>query len=77
MSDEGKRLPQPSRHEGKYVIIQVPPSTPKKDIEKQIHDALAEQPQDIFARSISKELVIVVQEEGWDDELQGQSNKSK
>jgi hypothetical protein len=77
MSDEGKRLPQPSHHEGKYVIIQVPPSTPKKDIEKQIHDALAEQPQDIFARSISKELVIVVQEEGWDDELQGQSNKSK
>jgi hypothetical protein len=77
MSDLEKRLPRPSHHEGKYIVIQVPPSTPKKDIEKQIHDALAEQPQDIFTSRISKELVIVVQEEGWDDELQGQSNKSK
>jgi hypothetical protein len=67
MSKEGKKPTVPSHHEGKYIVIQVPPSTPKKEIEKQIHDALAEQPQDVFASSISKELVIVVQEEGWDE----------
>jgi hypothetical protein len=66
MSEEKKKgpPPAPSRHEGRYIIIQVPPKTSKDVIEKQIRDALNEQPQDIFAASVSREVIIVVQEEG-------------
>jgi hypothetical protein len=65
MSAEKKKgPPPPSRHEGRYIVIQVPPKTSKEAIERQIHDALNEQPQDIFAASVSREVIIVVQEEG-------------
>jgi hypothetical protein len=63
MSSEEKKSPPPppSRHEEKSIVIQVPPNTSKNEIEKQIHDALAEQPQDIFVNRASKEIIIVVQ----------------
>jgi hypothetical protein len=65
MKSEGKkpRPPAPSRHQEKSIVIQVPPNTSKQEIEKQIHAALAEQPQDIFLNRASKEIIIVVQQE--------------
>jgi hypothetical protein len=65
MSSEKKKLPPPSHHQENCIVIQVPTGTKKEDIEKQIHTALAEQPENIFATRKSKELVIVVQNEGW------------
>jgi hypothetical protein len=67
MSNEGNKIPPPSHHEENYIVIQVPIGTKKQDIEKQISAALAEQPDDIFAKRKSRELVIVVQNEGWLD----------
>lgn len=65
MSNEEKKphRPVPSHHQEKSVVIQVPPNTSKEEIEKQIHAALAEQPQDLFLNRASKELIIVVQQE--------------
>ncbi len=64
MSDEKNKLPPPSRHQENYIVIQVPTGTKKQEIEKQILAALAEQPENIFANRKSREVVIVVQDEG-------------
>jgi hypothetical protein len=64
MSDEKRKLPPLSHHQENCLVIQVPTGTSKLEIEKQIHAALAEQPENIFAARKSKELVIVVQNEG-------------
>ncbi len=65
MSSEKKKLPPPSHHEENCIVIQVPKGTNKQDIEKQIHAALADQPENILAKRKSKELVIVIKNEGW------------
>jgi hypothetical protein len=63
MSDEGKTPPLPPPFNEQTIVIQVPPNTSKQEIEHQIHKALAEQPQDIFLKRRSKEVIIVVQQE--------------
>jgi hypothetical protein len=51
-----------SPREGKCIVIEVPTGR-KEGIEKLIHDALAQQPDDIF-KSGTRELVIVLQHMG-------------
>jgi hypothetical protein len=62
MSAEEKKLP--GHFEEKCIVVTVPPGTSKQEIEKQIHDALAEQPEDIFTARKCTELVIILQHEG-------------
>jgi hypothetical protein len=69
MSDEERKqfpplAPLPSHFEESCIVIPVPSGTLKREIEKQIHDALSEQPQDIFKDRKSREMVIVIQHEG-------------
>jgi hypothetical protein len=45
------------------IVVEVPNGT-RTEIEKQIHDALAQQPDDIFKSGKSRELVIVLQHMG-------------
>jgi predicted nucleotide-binding protein len=63
MADE-KKKPAPSHHLENAIIVQVPTGATKQDIENQIRAALAEQPDNILATRKSKELVIIVQNEG-------------
>jgi hypothetical protein len=65
MSDEEKKspIPFPPIIHDQTIVIRVPPNTSKREIENQIHKALAEQPQDIFLNRLSKEVIIVVQQE--------------
>jgi hypothetical protein len=63
MSDIEKR-PSPGRYEENSIVITVPTGTLKQEIENQIHDALAEMPQDIFTGRASREVLIVLQHEG-------------
>jgi hypothetical protein len=63
MSDEEKKL-SPTHYEENCIVISVPTGTLKQQIEKQIHDALAERPDDIFKDRRSREMVIVIQREG-------------
>jgi hypothetical protein len=64
MSDEETKLSPPVPYEENCIVVPVPTGTLKQEIEKQIHDALAEQPQDIFKDRQSRELVIILQHEG-------------
>jgi hypothetical protein len=64
MSDEERKLSPPAHYEENCIVVPVLPGTLKQEIEKQIHDALAEQPQDIFKDRKSREIVIVIQHEG-------------
>ena len=65
MSDEEKKL-SPGHFEEKCIVVTVPSGTSKQEIEKQIHEALAEQPDDIFIGKgrHCKGLVIILQHEG-------------
>jgi hypothetical protein len=63
MSDVEKK-PTLGHHEENSIVITVPTGTLKQEIEQQIHDALAEMPQDIFKGRKSRELVLVLQHEG-------------
>jgi hypothetical protein len=63
MSDEEKKL-SPTHFEENCIVVSVPAGTLKQQIEKQIHDALAERPDDIFKDRKSREMVIVIQREG-------------
>jgi hypothetical protein len=63
MSDVEKK-PTLGHHQENSIVITVPTGTLKQEIEKQIRDALAEQPQDIFKDRQSREVLIVLQEEG-------------
>ena len=62
MSAEEKKLP--GHFEEKCIVVTVPTGTLKQEIENQIHDALAEMPQDIFKGRKSRELILVIQHEG-------------
>jgi hypothetical protein len=62
MSNPEKKLP--GHFEEKCIVVTVPPNTSKQEIEKQIHEALAEQPDDIFKGRQCTELVIILQHEG-------------
>jgi hypothetical protein len=64
MSGEEKKLSPPTHFEEKCIVVSVPTGTLKQQIEKQIHDALVEQPDDIFKDRKSREMVIVIQHEG-------------
>jgi hypothetical protein len=61
MRDDEKKL---SHYEENCIVVPVPTGALKEEIEKQIHDALAEQPQDLFRDRKSRELVIVLQHFG-------------
>lgn len=52
-----------SHHEEDCIIVQVPDGSQKAAIEREIHEALSEFPDDIFAQHPSGDLVIVVQSE--------------
>jgi hypothetical protein len=52
----------PAPRKGDCIVIEVPAGR-KEGIEKQIHDALAQQPDDIF-KSGTREFVIVLQHMG-------------
>jgi hypothetical protein len=54
----------PPYYEENCIVVPVPTGALKEEIEKQIHDALAEQPQEIFKDRKSRELVIVLQHMG-------------
>jgi hypothetical protein len=69
MPDEERKqfppLPRiPSHYEESSIVVPVPSGTQKRDIEQRIHDALAEQPEDIFKDRKSREMVIVLQHMG-------------
>jgi hypothetical protein len=64
MSDEEKKPSAPDHFEEKCIVVTVPPGTSIREIEQQIHDALAEQPEDIFKARQCKELVIIIRHEG-------------
>jgi hypothetical protein len=64
MAKEEKKFSPPPHYEENCIVVPVPTGTLKQEIEKQIHDALAEQPQDIFKDRKSRELVIVLQDMG-------------
>ena len=64
MSDEEKKPPPPVPFEENCIVVPVLTGTLKQEIEKQIHAALAGQPQDIFKHRKSRDLVIIVQHEG-------------
>ena len=69
MSDEERNpfppLPRiPSHYEENCIVVTVPSGTLKREIAQRIHDALAEQPQDIFKDRKSREMVIVLQHMG-------------
>jgi hypothetical protein len=63
MSDEEKKL-SPTHYEENCIVVSVPTGTLKQQIEKQIHDALVDQPDDIFKDRKSREMIIVIQHEG-------------
>jgi hypothetical protein len=63
MSDEEKKL-SPTHFEENSIVVSVPTGTLKQEIEKQIHDALAARPDDIFKGRKSREMTIVIQHEG-------------
>jgi hypothetical protein len=68
----------PSHYKEQHIVVAVPDGTPLEVIEKQIHNALVEQPPDIIIRNRSKELVIVLQHEGNKNlPPQGSETKSK
>jgi hypothetical protein len=64
MSKEEKKLPPPTHYEENCIVVSVPTGTLKQEIEKQIHDALAARPDDIFKDRKSREMSIVIQHEG-------------
>ncbi|MEI9978881.1 MAG: hypothetical protein WDN23_07720 [Edaphobacter sp.] len=64
MAEEKKRPPT-SHYNDEGIVIEAPTGTPKEDIVKEIQKALAERPMDMFAGKKSKQLVIVVKDEGW------------
>jgi hypothetical protein len=64
MSDEQKKHKLPEHLEEKHIVVKVPPGVSKKEIEEEIHKALAQEPPDFLVRSPSKQMIIVVQVEG-------------
>ena len=63
-NEEKKPPPPPSHHSEQNIVVQVPHGASISVIEKQIHEALAQQPEDFLRKRKSRELVIVVQDEG-------------
>jgi hypothetical protein len=59
-----EKKPTLGHHQENSIVITVPTGTQKQEIEQQIHDALAEQPQDIFKDRKSREVLIALQHEG-------------
>jgi hypothetical protein len=74
MSKE-KIPPVPSQHSEKNIVIQVPPGTSKKVLEKLISDALGEKPLEAIRMNRSRELIIAIHEMG-DDWERGEPKRS-
>jgi hypothetical protein len=66
MADESKKKrPPPSHYHDDGIVVEAPHGTPKQDTVNEIVKALNEQPDDLFKNKRSKQLVIVVKDEGW------------
>ena len=65
MSNGGKKRPPPSHTKEQFILVKSPDGTPKEDLKKEIIKALDEEPLDLFPPKKSKDLVIVVKNEGW------------
>jgi hypothetical protein len=66
MADESKKKrPPPSHYNDEGIVVDAPHGTPKQDIVNEVVKALNERPDELFKGKKSKQLVIVVKEEGW------------
>jgi hypothetical protein len=74
---QGKKPPVPSQHSERNIVIQVPPRTSKKVLEKLISDALGEKPLEAIRANRSRELIIAVAEMGDDWERGTPESKPK
>jgi hypothetical protein len=54
----------PSHHKEKHIVVEVDDLSDQDTVEAEIHKALSDQPIDEIKGKSSKELLIVVREEG-------------
>jgi hypothetical protein len=64
MSNEEEKPEFPKIIHEEHIVIEVPPDTSQVEIEKEIHKALSHEPQDFLRKSKSRQLIIVVKQEG-------------
>ena len=64
MIEKEGATPRPQILHENHILVQVPTGTSLKKIEEEIHKALAEESQDFLVQSPSRQIIIVVQNEG-------------